>query len=189
MHTYPFHDTHYNSSFWLIPEDESTRSKLEKIDAAMVRAKSYAVSQYESVKAYMNALGIEKPIHIGETGWATTSQGLYGANGSFAADEYKQALYYKLMREWSIENNISCFFFEAFDEPWKDANHPNGSENFFGLFTVDGQAKFALWSLVDDGVFSSLSRNGKAIEKTCNGDESALMKDIFPPKSALTLIN
>jgi hypothetical protein len=85
--------------------------KSEKIEDAMQRAKSYAVHQYQSVKNYVNSLGIEKPIHIGETGWATTSQGLYGANGSDAADEYKQALYYKLMREWTNENNIVMLLF------------------------------------------------------------------------------
>ena len=189
VHTYPFHDTHYNSSFWLTPEKESSLSEIEKIDAAMERAKSYAVSQYQSVKNYVNSLGLEKPIHIGETGWATTSQGLYGTNGSYAADEYKQALYYKLMREWSNENNVSCFFFEAFDEPWKDANHPNGSENFFGLFTVDGQAKYVLWPLVDNGIFSGLSRDGNSIKKTYEGHKDILLKDVFPPKSTLTLTN
>ena len=189
VHTYPFHDTHYNSNFWLTPEKESSLSEIEKIDAAMERAKSYAVSQYQSVKNYVNSLGLEKPIHIGETGWATTSQGLYGTNGSYAADEYKQALYYKLMREWSNENNVSCFFFEAFDEPWKDSNHPNGSENFFGLFTVDGQAKYVLWPLVDNGIFSGLSRDGNSIKKTYEGHKDILFKDVFPPKSALTLTN
>ena len=189
VHTYPFHDTHYNSSFWLTPEKESSISEIEKIDAAMERAKSYAVSQYQSVKTYLNSLGLEKPIHIGETGWATKSQNLYGINGSYAADEYKQALYYKLMREWSNENNVSCFFFEAFDEPWKDANNPNGSENFFGLFNVDGQAKYVLWPLVDNGIFSGLSRDGNSIEKTYEGHKDILLKDVFPPKSALTLIN
>ena len=189
LHTYPFHDTHYNSSFWLTPEDQSSLSEIEKTEAAMKRAKSYAVSQYQSVKNYVKSLGIEKPIHIGETGWATTSQGLYGPNGSFAADEYKQALYYTLMREWSNSNNISCFFFEAFDEPWKDANHPNGSENHFGLFTVEGKAKYAMWSYVDDGVFSGLFRDGNPIEKTYNGSKRALLKDVFPPKSVLTQTN
>lgn len=187
VHTYPFHDTHYNSSFWLIPEDEAALSETEIIENAMQRAKSYAVQQYQSVKNYVNSLGIEKPIHIGETGWATTSQGLYGANGSRAADEYKQALYYKLMREWTNENNIACFYFEAFDEPWKDANHPNGSENCFGLFTTDGQAKYALWPLVDKGVFKGLSRDGKFIKKTYQGNKSDLLKYIFPPKLALAL--
>ena len=43
-------------------------------------------------------------------------------NGSRASDEYKEALYHNHLREWSNkENNVSCFYFEAFDEQWKDA--------------------------------------------------------------------
>lgn len=185
VHTYPFHDTHYNSDFWLVPDSESHLSESRQIEAAMQRAKDYAIQQYKSVKDYIATSCIDKPIHIGETGWATTSQGLYGAHGSHAADEYKQALYYNLMREWTNENNISCFFFEAFDEQWKDSKNPNGSENHFGLFTIDGQAKYVLWPSVDKGVFEGLSRDGNPIKKTHNGDKSSVLKNALPPKSTL----
>ena len=90
------------------------------------------------------------------------------------------------MRQWSANNNISCFFFEAFDEQWKDPNNKNGSENHFGLFTIDGQAKYALWSLVDQGIFKGLTRDGNPIKKTFEGDLTLLMKEVFTPKHALT---
>ena len=48
---------------------------------------------------------------------------------------------------------MSCFYFEAFDEKWKDAANSLGSENHFGLFNINGQAKYALWDLVDQGMF------------------------------------
>jgi hypothetical protein len=147
----------------------------------MVKATQYAVSQYNSVFNYVKSLGLEKPIHIGETGWASFSGGQFGPNGTKAADEYKQALYYKLMREWTNKENMSCFYFEAFDENWKDATNPLGSENHFGLFTIDGKAKYALWSLVDKGVFKGLSRGRKTISKTYNGNKKALMKDVLVP--------
>ena len=57
------------------------------------------------------------------------------------------------MREMVEKITASCFYFEAFDEQWKDAENPMGSENHFGLFTVDGKAKYALWNSVDKGVF------------------------------------
>jgi exo-beta-1,3-glucanase (GH17 family) len=41
--------------------------------------------------------------------------------GSKATDEYKEGLYYQLLREWTNNAGISCFYFEAFDEQWKDA--------------------------------------------------------------------
>ncbi len=184
MHTYPYHNTHYNPEFWGVPEDEEGMTDIEKIDAAMLRAKKFAQSQYDSVSGYMKSLGVDKPIHIGETGWATISNGQYGPKGSKATDEYKEALYYKHMREWTNAKGISCFYFEAFNEPWKDAHNNKGSENHFGLITVDGQAKFALWDDIDKGTFKGLTRNGNAITKTFDGDKESLMKTADVPPTA-----
>lgn len=181
MHTYPMHDTHYNPAFWGNFEGEEKLSGQEKIKAAMTRSRDYAISQYQSVVKYMKGLGIEKPVHIGETGWASSSDGLYGPEGSKACDEYKEGLYYQMLREWTRTNNIACFYFEAFDEIWKDAGNPAGSENHFGLFTLDGQAKYAIWDLVDKGVFKGLTRDGKPIGKTYGGNEEVLMEDIMLP--------
>ena len=180
MHTYPYHNTHYNPEFWII-EDDKKLSDIEKIDAAMLRAQAFAQKQYDSVAGYMKSIGVNKPIHIGETGWATLSDSFYGDEGSRATDEYKEAMYYKLMREWTKEAGISCFYFEAFNEPWKDSKNPMGSENHFGLITVDGKAKYALWDMVDDGVFDGLTRGGNAIEKTFDGNKEALMKTVLVP--------
>lgn len=181
MHTYPYHNTHYNPEFWLVPETEYELTDHERVEAAMVRAGQFAESQYKAVKAYVKSLGVDKPIHIGETGWATVSNGHYGVNGSHASDEYKQALYFKHMRKWTNTIGISCFYFEAFDEIWKDAQNPKGSENHFGLFTLDGKAKFPLWDLVDKGIFEGLSRDGNSITKTYNGDKSAMLKEVLAP--------
>lgn len=188
MHTYPMHDTHYNPEFWGAPENEENLSDLEKIDAAMLRALDYAISQYESVVTYMESLGVNKPVHIGETGWATLSNELYGDEGARATDEYKSAKYYHLMREWTNSNGISCFYFEAFDEQWKDAANPLGSENHFGLINLQSQAKYALWDLVDAGVFSGLTRDGKPITKTYNGDKDSLMQDVKVPPTLIEIM-
>jgi exo-beta-1,3-glucanase (GH17 family) len=185
MHTYPMHDTHYNPIFWGILEDEKQLSESEKIDAAMIRARDYAVGQYISVVTYMQSLGIEKPIHIGETGWASLANELYGNEGSKATDEYKAAEYYKLMREWTNKAGISCFYFEAFDEQWKDSKNSLGSENHFGLINLQGQAKYALWEMVDKGAFKGLTRDGKSITKTYNGNEKALWLDVKTPATLI----
>jgi len=188
MHIYPMHDTHYNPTFWGIAAKESTLSKPEQIEKAIQRATTYAKSQYKSVQNYMMSLGVDKPIHIGETGWASYASELYGNDGSKATDEFKQGLYYNYMRDWTNSNNISCFYFEAFDESWKDATNPLGSENHFGLFTIDGQAKYSIWDLVDRDVFKDLDRNGNEIKKTYNGDLDALMNKVMLPKEKDTLI-
>ncbi|WP_394970507.1 glycosyl hydrolase family 17 [uncultured Croceitalea sp.] len=181
VHTYPMHDTHYNPVFWGVSASEKELSDIEKIDASMLRAKEYAMSQYNNVSKYMKSLGTDKPIHIGETGWATTSNGHYGPEGSKATDEYKEALYYKHMREWTNEEGISCFYFEGFDEQWKDAANPLGSENHFGLINLEGEAKYALWNSVDNGIFEGLTRDGKPITKTYNGNREELMKEVLVP--------
>lgn len=182
IHTYPMHDTHYNPVFWGVSPKEAEMSNTQKLDQVMNRSLNYAISQYDSVVNYMKSQKIDKPVHIGETGWASVSSGFYGLNGSKATDEYKQSLYYHKMRDWSKENQVACFYFEAFDEPWKDAQNPRGSENFFGLFTVDGKAKYALWDLVDQGVFDGLERGGTPVTKTYRGNvKNLLLEVVMPP--------
>lgn len=181
MHTYPYHNTHYNPDFWRVPADESTLSEVEKADAAVVRAVAFAKAQYDSVASYVKSLGVNKPIHIGETGWASASDGFYGSEGSRATDEYKQGKYYQHMRNWTNSSGISCFYFEAFDEQWKDAANPKGSENHFGLFSLTGEAKYPMWKLVDQGVFKNLTRGGTPINKTYNGNEKKLIDEVVAP--------
>ena len=183
IHTYPMHDTHYNPVFWGVNEDDNQLTEKQKIDAAMLRAKNYAVSQYKSVHKYMTSLGINKPIHIGETGWATHSNEHYGDEGSHAADEYKSAIFYKGIKDWSDSVSITCFYFEAFDEQWKDAANPKGSENHFGLINLKSEAKYALWDLVDDGKFKNMTRDGKPITKTFQGNIQSLMRQVKAPPS------
>jgi exo-beta-1,3-glucanase (GH17 family) len=183
MHTYPMHDTHYHPVFWGISESEFKFSKEKQLDLALQRSVDYGKAQFNAVKKYMQSLGVNKPIHIGETGWSTHSNELYGSTDSKAVDEYKAGLFYHKMREWTNNEGISCFYFEAFDEPWKDAGNPNGSENHFGLLTVDGNAKYALWDLVDKGVFKKLKRDGNTIQKTFNGNLKRLLDAVeMPPK-------
>ena len=182
MHTYPMHNSHYNPNFWLVPDNESNFSNTKKIEAGMQRALEFATNQYQVVLNFVKSLGLNKPIHIGETGWATHSNGPYGADGSKAADEFKSGKYYKLIRDWSNKEKVSCFYFEAFDESWKDAANEGGSENHFGLINLHGEAKYALWDLVDKDIFKGLTRDGKPISKSFNGNkEDLLLEALVPP--------
>lgn len=176
MHTYPFHDTHYNPTFWKGEEFERTG-----VDGAMARAVAYSQNQYASVVKHVRRLDAHKPVHIGETGWASVSDGFYGPEGSRASDEYKQALFYHGMREWTQSSGISCFYFEAFDEPWKSAANPTDSENHFGLFTRDGEAKYAIWSPHEEGVFEGLTRDGQEIRPTYDGQRELLDRHVLNP--------
>ena len=182
MHTYAFHDTYYNPSFWNLPDFPENKEKQDVIKDAIGRAVDYELDQFNSVKRYIHNIDPSKEIHIGETGWSSVASDLYGHGGTEAADEYKLGLYYQMITDVCISKSISCFYFSAFDEPWKDSNNENGSENHFGLFTVDGKAKYPLWKKVDEGVFNGLSRGGNKIKKTHDGDFKSLLESSnIPP--------
>jgi exo-beta-1,3-glucanase (GH17 family) len=98
---------------------------------------SYTIANYEDVRAAYP----DKTIVVGEAGWATYTEGnLHVPRGG---DESKQQRYYEELTDWARENNVTVFFFEAFDEPWKGT----GTEGHWGLFTADRQAKLAMRQL------------------------------------------
>jgi len=179
MHTYPFHNTHYNPYFW---QYSDTTDQEKQINELMQNAKNFAKDQFLAVRKYIDSIDKTKSIHIGETGWATVDTYLYGATGSRAADEYKQAIYFKHMQDLCNELSISCFYFSAFDEPWKDYANIDGSENHFGLFTVDGRAKYALWEMVDSEIFKDLNRGKNSILKSFDGDKDLMMGGVDVPE-------
>ena len=184
MHTYAFHDTYYNPIFWNLSENSEDLSKKDIIKKAIQKAVEYELNQFNSVQEYIHRIDLSKQVHIGETGWSSVASDLYGYGGTEAADEYKLGLYYEMITDACLAKSISCFYFSAFDEPWKDSQNENGSENHFGLFTIHGEAKYPLWEKVDQNVFDGLSRGGNPIKKTFNGDFDALLQTSnLPPMS------
>ena len=182
MHTYAFHDTYYNPSFWNLDAVPENLDKQDTIKQAMKSAVDYELNQFDSVKKYVHEIDSSKEVHIGETGWSSVASDLYGYGGTEAADEYKLGLYYQMISDICYSMSLTCFYFSAFNEPWKDSTNENGSENHFGLFTVECKAKYPLWEQVDNGVFNNLTRGGNPIEKTYNGNFEALLKDSnIPP--------
>lgn len=96
-----------------------------------------AANQVQRVKDYLTSIGSDKPVHIGETGWATRSSDGYAEVANVA----NQSAYNSAIKAWGVENNITVCLFSAFDETWKidwDVNH---SENNFGIFGLDRTLK------------------------------------------------
>ncbi len=85
-----------------------------------------------------------KTIVLGELGWASYTVG--ERHAPRAGDEAKQKRYFDEITAWSKANEVTTFFFEAFDEPWKGA----GTEGHWGLFSVDRKAKLAMRALFPD---------------------------------------
>jgi exo-beta-1,3-glucanase (GH17 family) len=92
---------------------------------------------YDSLKSVIP----NKKIVITEAGWATYTEG--ELHVPKAGDELKQKRYYAELMKWSQENNVTIFWFEAFDEPWKGT----GTEGYWGLFTEGRKAKRAMHKL------------------------------------------
>jgi exo-beta-1,3-glucanase (GH17 family) len=77
---------------------------------------------------------------ITEAGWATVASEF----GERASEDI-QARYYKELKAWSAKNNITTFFFEAFDEEWKgDPNNPLGAEKHWGIYDIKRKPKKAM---------------------------------------------
>ncbi|HMB41656.1 MAG TPA: hypothetical protein VKM37_06720 [Balneolaceae bacterium] len=84
----------------------------------------------------------DKAVIITEAGWATQSNGR-GINPEFVNEEF-QKIYFEKLMQWTGEENILTFFFEAFDEPWKGSPEPLEPEKHWGIYNLDRSPKLAM---------------------------------------------
>jgi hypothetical protein len=85
----------------------------------------------------MKSLEINKPIHMAKRVGLVIRIFIWD-EGSKATDEYKEGLYYQLLREWTNNAGISCFFTLRLLMNSGKMLKPLGSDHF-GLFTQDKQ--------------------------------------------------
>jgi exo-beta-1,3-glucanase (GH17 family) len=150
VHIYPFLDAPWGSWEWKlesVPVDQRPRAMM---DAAF----AYATSSMADVKSAIEAKGIHIPILIGEAGWKDkTSFGSDTGDQQHSVEPYfsspvNQKWIYDDFDAWIYGDKkddnspLALFWFEAFDEPWKE-----GDDNW-GLFDVNRKAKWAVWSRV-----------------------------------------
>lgn len=104
-------------------------------------ALEYTKQNYYSVaNLYPN-----KPVVITEAGWATNSNGR-GIDPHNVSEEL-QATYYNDLVEWCKKDDVLCFIFEAFDEPWKGSPDVLEPEKHWGLFYENRQPKLVMQNL------------------------------------------
>ena len=104
-------------------------------------ALEYTKQNYHSVvDHYPN-----KPVIITEAGWTTAANGR--GIDPHNASEQLQAQYYEELLEWTTEEEILTFVFEAFDEPWKGSPDPLEPEKHWGLFNLDRTPKLVMQDL------------------------------------------
>ena len=96
-------------------------------------ALAYTIENMEGVATALP----DRPMAILEAGWATTA-----IEFADRANEANQERFFRELHDWATDTNMTVFFFEAFDEPWKgDPNNPQGAEKHWGLFNVDRTPK------------------------------------------------
>jgi len=99
-------------------------------------ALAYTIENMERVRAALP----DSPVAILEAGWATTA-----IEFGDRANEEDQKRHYFELKEWATATNITVFFFEAFDEPWKgNPDVPDGAEKHWGVFFVDRTPKLVM---------------------------------------------
>ena len=129
-------------------------SKLEPLAAELdfISVHTYPVWEYRKIedaleytKQNYNSVANhypDKPVVITEAGWTTASNGR--GIEPWNASEELQAYYYQKLMEWTTEEKILTFVFEAFDEPWKGSDEPLEPEKHWGLFYVDRTPKLVV---------------------------------------------
>lgn len=88
------------------------------------------------------------PVVITEAGWATNSNGR-GIDPSNVSEE-NQEIYYHDLVNWSHEEQILVFIFEAFDEAWKGSPEPLEPEKHWGVFKIDRTPKLVMRNLYSE---------------------------------------
>ncbi|HKW29965.1 MAG TPA: glycosyl hydrolase family 17 protein [Verrucomicrobiae bacterium] len=99
------------------------------------------------LQAVRNALPRSRMV-MTEAGWATVA-----TEFGDRASEANQKRYFDELYAWTGRENITTFFFEAFDEDWKGNNNdpnPNGAEKHWGIFAIDRKPKLVMAGLYPD---------------------------------------
>ena len=159
MHTYPLLDTVFSPGLWdwqQVDVPENARAEA-MMDAAFERAKF----EYDAVRNHLDSQGFRAmPIVIGETGWKAPPN---FPQVEMRAHPVNQKMYFDRLQSWKAAGGTgpkNVFYFEAFDEPWKQG------DDGWGLFNVQRQARYviqglfpnSMWEAVDasddDGIYT-----------------------------------
>ena len=133
-----------------VPWLDKLRDLVEEVDFISIH--TYPVWEYKNIHEAMeftkhNYYCVadrypDKPVVITEAGWATNSNGR-GICPSNVSEDH-QEIYYNDLVNWSEEEGILTFVFEAFDELWKGSHEPLEPEKHWGLFTIERKPKKAM---------------------------------------------
>jgi len=145
LHTYPNLDTWFDPTRWEWKNADVPEA--QRAEAMMDGAIAEARRQYQEARDFLDRKGLSYiPIIVGETGWNAVDLG----RQKFRAHPVNQKMYLDRLEAWAAEGRAGrgpkqVFYFEAFDEPWKQG------DDKWGVFNVERQARFAVQALNPPG--------------------------------------
>lgn len=142
IHSYAIIDSITSPGSW--NWQQTSVPAAQRAAAMMDASVAWATTNFNSVRSYLDKSGYAAlPITIGETGWKAVQTG----GETYRASPVNQKMYLDRLTAWSASATSptgkpqAIFYFEAFDEPWK------GSDDGWGLFNVNRQARYVVQSL------------------------------------------
>ncbi len=141
LHTYPELDTVFSPGLW--DWQQKDKPAAARAAAMMDAAITLARDQYAAARSHLDRKGLTGiPITIGETGWNAVDLGRL----AFRAHPVNQKMYYDRLAAWAAEGKAGAgpkavFYFEAFDEAWKQG------DDKWGLFNAQRQARYVIQAL------------------------------------------
>ena len=138
-------------NFWNKPEAPALAAEIDFITLHAHpmwngRQLDEAVPWLDAQVADIAARHPDRPVVLGETGWATSvaDHGEQAELITGAPGEAEQARFLADLRDWTERRGVVTFVFEAFDEAWKGGDDPVEVEKHWGLFRRDRTPKRAL---------------------------------------------
>ena len=141
LHTYAGLDTYFDPGRW--DWQQKAVPEAQRASAMMAAALAESKAQYTLARNHLDRKGLANiPITIGETGWNAVDLGRL----PFRAHPVNQKMYYDLLTTWAAEGKAGAgpkaiFYFEAFDEAWKQG------DDKWGLFNAARQARYVIQAL------------------------------------------
>ncbi|MBK6851382.1 MAG: hypothetical protein IPG93_07200 [Burkholderiales bacterium] len=141
VHTYAVLDTIFDPKLW--DWRQKAAAPADRAAAMMAAAIKETRRQYDVARSGLDAKGLrDMPITVGETGWKAVNPG----DLAFRAHPVNQKIYVDDLNIWADEGKTGAgpkaiFYFEAFDEPWKQG------DDKWGLFNVQRQARYVIQAL------------------------------------------
>jgi cellulose synthase/poly-beta-1,6-N-acetylglucosamine synthase-like glycosyltransferase len=105
-----------------------------------------AFKKSEGLERWYNLVQAEFPdkqIVVGEAGWPSEGR----TRGRAEASPANEGYFLRAFVQFAMEKGWDYYLFEAFDQPWKDANE-GVAGRYWGLFDADGHPKFAFTGLI-----------------------------------------